>query len=101
LRGRACARTVHADVRGQCVARLKKLELAEALGKVVRWEDVQQGTFDTYRAVRDQLFTIPERVAAEFAVEDDPKAIRERLVGELGLALPHVRLEDVGSPSRV
>ena len=51
------ARTVHADVRGQCVAKLKKLELAEALGKVVCHEDVMTVAFDTYRAVRDQLLT--------------------------------------------
>ena len=80
---------------------LKKLELAEVLGKVVRWEDVQQEAFDTYRAVRDQLFSIPNRVAAEFAVETDPQAIRKTLVKEFELALPHVRIEDVGSPSKI
>ncbi len=70
-------------------------------GKVVRWEDVQQAAFDNYRAVRDQLMGIPDRVAAEFAVEDDPKAIRQRLVNELELALTHVRIEDGESPSKV
>ena len=44
-------------MRGQCVAKLKKLELAEALGKVVCHEDVMTVAFDTYRAVRDQLLT--------------------------------------------
>ena len=82
-------------------AKLKQLELAEALGKVVQWEDVQRGVFDTYRAVRDQLFSIPGRVASEFAVEHDPRAIRERLVGELELALSHVRIRDEGSPSKI
>ncbi len=70
-------------------AKLKQLELAEVLGKVVRWEDVQPGVFDKYRAVRDQLFSIPDRVSAEFAVEDDARAIRKRMVEELELALSH------------
>ena len=83
------------------VAKLKQLELAEVLGKVVQWEDVRQGAFNSYRAVRDQLFSIPDRGSAEFAVEDDPRAIRERLAGELELASGHVRIEDVGSPSKV
>ena len=73
-------------------AQLKKLEVMEALGKVVRHEDVMTAAFDTYRAVRDQLMTIPDRVSAEFAVEDDPKKIATRLKGELKLALGKVTL---------
>ena len=80
------------------VATLKKLQLAEALGKVVRHEDVMTAAFDTYRAVRDQLFSIPDRVSAEFAVENDRKKIRKTLVKEFELALNHVRIEGVGSP---
>ena len=73
-------------------AKLKQLEAMEALGKLVRFDDVQTAAFDTYRAVRNQLLTIPDRVAAEFAVEDDPKKIATRLKGEIKLALRKVVL---------
>ena len=43
-------------------ARLKKLEVMEALGKVVKHEDVMIAAFNTYRAVRDQLLTLTDRV---------------------------------------
>lgn len=73
-------------------AKLKQLEVGEALQKLVRFEDVQTAAFDTYRAVRNQLLTIPDRVSAEFAVEDDPKKIATRLKGEIKLALRKVIL---------
>ncbi len=57
------------------------------------------------RSVRSPVLAepahIPDRVSAEFAVEDDPKKIAARLKGELKLAIGKVALgSKVGSPSK-
>ena len=53
------------------------------------------------KEMRDWWRLLHSCLATEFAVEDDPKAIRKRLVKEFELALTHVRIEDAGSPSKV
>jgi hypothetical protein len=50
---------------------------------LVSVEEVRRTTFEAFRAVRDALEAIPERLDARLAAESDPAVAREILRAEL------------------
>jgi hypothetical protein len=69
------------------VAQIKKLELDELAGTLVRAAEVEKAIFEATRAARDAMLNIPNRIAAELASETDPHRIHTRLTAEINLAL--------------
>lgn len=67
--------------------RLAKLEYEERTGKLISRDEVQVAAFNKYRRFRDQLLTIPDRVAAILAAETDAARVHEILAAELRRAL--------------
>lgn len=70
-------------IREQFAARLAKLDYDERIGKLVDRAKVEAAAFDVYRGLRDQLLTIPDRVAALVAAESDQGKVRNILDAEL------------------
>jgi len=68
-------------------AGLKKLDLEERQGKLLKREDVENDAFNRGRAVRDALLNIPDRIAAMLAAESDPVKITKMLDDEIRQAL--------------
>lgn len=71
-------------------ARLAKLDYDEKVGKLVEVEKVKAEAFKLARAVRDNLFNIPDRVAAEFAGCNNAAEIHMRLNDELRKAMEEI-----------
>lgn len=71
-------------------AALKKLEFDEKAGTLVKKEDVNKEMFECARGTRDALMAIPNRVASVLAAETDADAIKNRLDGEIRVALQQV-----------
>lgn len=68
-------------------ARLAKLEYEEKSGKLVDAEKVKAEAYKLARTVRDSMFNIPDRVAAEFAGISTAAEIHMRLTDEIRKAL--------------
>jgi hypothetical protein len=64
-------------------ARLAELELLEQLGGLVSVDEMRQVTSRRYRAIRDKLLNIPDRVSAILAAEKDPNQVHAALTREL------------------
>lgn len=64
-------------------AQLRRLELEERTGKLVLSEEVRLEARARARALRERLLAIPDRVAAELALETDPTKVRAVLLREL------------------
>jgi hypothetical protein len=69
------------------VAKLKKLEFQKREGALVEKAEIDKDAFETARAVRDALMTIPDRISAQLAAESDPHKVRLLLEGEILKAL--------------
>ena len=68
-------------------ARLLELDLAEREGRLLDAKVVEHDVFEGYRAVREALLTIPDRVAGALAGETKADAIHRTLVAEIRQAL--------------
>lgn len=68
-------------------AKLAELDYNERAGKLVSADRVKAESFKIGRRVRDSLLGVPERVAAELATMDDPRAISIYLKEQLAAAL--------------
>jgi hypothetical protein len=64
-------------------AKMARIEFERATGLLVGAAEVRRATFEAFRAVRDALDAIPERVDARLAAESDPAVVREILRAEL------------------
>ncbi len=64
-------------------ADLRELEKAQRYGLALRADEVREISARRYRAVRDQITNIPDRVAAELAAEKDPARVHARLSQEI------------------
>jgi hypothetical protein len=64
-------------------AQKRELDLAIKRGELVRVVDVQRQAFGLYRAIRDTVFAVPARVAAQLAAETDEAVVRDVLEAEL------------------
>ena len=70
-------------IREAYAARLAKLEYEERTGKLISADDVEMRTFNLARRLRDRMQTLPHRLAAAFAAEQDPRVIEQRLDDEI------------------
>lgn len=74
-------------IREAYAARLAKLEYEERTAKLISADDVEMRTFNLARRLRDRMQTLPRRLAAAFAAEQDPRVIEQRLDDEIRQAL--------------
>lgn len=74
-------------IREAYAARLAKLEYEERTGKLISAEDVSVRTFNLARRMRDRMLTLPRRLSAAFAAEQDARTIEQRLEDEIRQAL--------------
>lgn len=77
-------------------AALAELELLEQLGKLVSVDDLREVVGRRYRAMRDKILNIPDRVAAILAAEKDPARVHAALTAELKRVL-HELSDDAGA----
>lgn len=68
-------------------ARIAKLDYEQRLGKLVPKDELKLKLAKLHLAVRDNLRTIPDRVAPVLAAETDQTKIHAILLKEIGLAL--------------
>lgn len=74
-------------IREAYAARLAKLEYEERTAKLIGSDEVDMRTFNLARRLRDRMQTIPRRLAAALAAEQDPRVIEQRLDDEIRQAL--------------
>ena len=74
-------------IREAYAARLAKLEYEERTAKLISGDEVEMRTFNLARRLRDRMQTIPRRLAAALAAEQDPRVIEQRLDDEIRQAL--------------
>ena len=74
-------------IREAYAARLAKLEYEERTGKLISSDEVEMRTFNLARRLRDRMQTLPRRLAAALAAEQDPRVIEQRLDDEIRQAL--------------
>lgn len=74
-------------IREAFAARLAKLEYEERTGKLISSDEVEMRTFNLARRLRDRMQTLPRRLAAALAAEQDPRVIEQRLDDEIRQAL--------------
>lgn len=63
--------------------RLLELELLEEMGHLVSRDEVRVIAVRRYRAIRDQILAVPDRVADILAAERDPARVHAELTKEL------------------
>ena len=68
-------------------AKLSKLDYEEKSGKLTDAAKVKNDAFKAGRIVRDELLTIPDRLADVLAAEDDSRQVQQLLREELELIL--------------
>lgn len=61
----------------------QQLDYSKALGQLVSVAEVKQLSSRRYRAIRDRVLNIPDRVAAVLAAERDPAQVHATLTAEL------------------
>lgn len=74
-------------IREAYAARLAKLEYEERTAKLISSDEVDMRTFNLARRLRDRMQTIPRRLAAALAAEQDSRVIEQRLDDEIRQAL--------------
>ena len=68
-------------------ARIARLQYEEMTGQLVSLNEVKIEAFKRARMARDQILTVPDRVASILAAEEDPDTVQEILDVELRKAL--------------
>ena len=68
-------------------AEMARLNFEQKSAKLVEAEEVKRQAFATGRIVRESLFNIPDRLAAQLASETDPNRIHALLTDEIRKAL--------------
>lgn len=84
--GKATKDATYYDVRTeqkQLELELMQLRLDKERGSMVSRADVEAQRFADHQAARDRMAMIPDRVAAIFAAESDPKKIHAELTREI------------------
>jgi len=64
-------------------AEIKRLELEQKKGKLVDAQKVYDEAFNTYRAYRDAMLNIPDRIASQIATETDARVVHDLLIEEI------------------
>ena len=70
-------------VRERFAAAIAKLEYEERSGKLIDRAEVLSAAYSHYRALRDSLLAIPDRISAQLAAETDAVAVHDVLSNEL------------------
>ncbi len=68
-------------------ARIARLQYEEMTGQLVKVSEVKVEAFKRARMARDQILSVPDRLAAVLAAEDDSDTVRDLLDEELRKAL--------------
>ena len=68
-------------------ARLSELKYLEQARKLIDRTEVERRAFEVARKTRDNIMTIPPRIAHELAAETDPRKVEVMLTKELARAL--------------
>jgi hypothetical protein len=74
-------------VRESYLARMAKMDFEERSGKLVNRDEVQVAAFGRFRALRDGMLNIPDRLAAVLAAESDAARVHDLLSTEIRKAL--------------
>lgn len=74
-------------IREAYAARLLKLEHDEKVGKLVAIDAVHAEAFKAHRTIRDALMNMPDQIAPDLAVMDDPVEIQIFLSNEINKLL--------------
>jgi hypothetical protein len=84
------SKTVEAAFR----AKLAQIEYEEKIGKLVPVESVKKEAFRLARIVRDSMFGIADRIAAEIAGISDPFLIHKKLSDEIRTAIAEIKADE-------
>lgn len=68
-------------------AELAELKLKEAKGALINRDHVRRREFSIARLVRDSMFAVPDRLAAELAAETDEFGCHRRMRAEIEVAI--------------
>lgn len=68
-------------------AKQAELDYLQAIGKLVPADELREASTRRYRAMRDKLLSIPDRVAAILAAEKDPARVHAALQAEIKAVL--------------
>lgn len=79
---------------------MKRLDLLEQAGELIKVSTVSERMFAYGRQVRDLFLAIPARVQADLAAETDPMTIGSRLIDEIKATLNEIERR-VAAESRV
>lgn len=79
------AKAAHYSIQAQ----LKKLDLEERMGTLVKAEEVSAILGDVFRELRDQLLALPSRVKGPLVMMNDETVIQAYLTEQLRLMLDH------------
>lgn len=77
----------HLTQKAEYEAKLMQLKFEEAAGELVPVAEIKQHYFTLARAVRSKLVSIPTRLSAQLAAEEDPRVIHKRIDEEIRDAL--------------
>lgn len=66
---------------------MAKLQLEEKKGTLVSAAQVEEDVYQMARVLREQILSVPDRVASQFAAERDDRKIHRELMNELRQAL--------------
>jgi hypothetical protein len=93
----------HRAKREEFQAKQAELDYLESLGRVISTEEFERLSMRRYRAIRDTLLNIPDRVATILAAERDPARVHATLTTELKRVLNELHdaaaAEAAGGPS--
>jgi len=68
-------------------AAIRKLDLDERSGEIIKKEDVEKQYFEIARRVRDSILNVPSRISAEISSMTDVHLVSEKMITELTSAL--------------
>lgn len=81
-------------------ADLKRLSYEEKIGKLVSREQIEKIAFEVARRTRDNLLSIPDRIAADVAAETDPQRVHFMITEAMLAALDHGLSEPLKGESK-
>lgn len=81
-------------------AELKRLSYEQKAGKLIEREHIEKIAFEVARRTRDNLLTIPDRIAADVAAETDPQKVHFMITEALLGALNHGLSEPLKGESK-
>lgn len=78
----------------------EELEYLAALGRLVPAAEIQEASARRYRAIRDKLLNIPDRIASILAAEQEPVRVHAALTAEIKRVLHELSDDAVAETAR-